>query len=321
MAEQEARESDPENVETLAARLLADASLPSYGDTLALFAGLVMAEKSVAATLEDARIAPSALGRLIAEDARLSATERLDIYAHMYFYRIHDVLYEYLPCTAAALGEDGFWNLLTTYLQRYPSRHPSLRYVGQDLARFVRDDAAWSGPHPWLPDLVALEWARVDLVDRRDADVMTREMAQAWSVHDVAALPLALVPASLALGVSFAVDDLWRRLSETESPAPAPPVERSPRTLLVWRKGLDIYHRVADADEAGFWPSLVEGTTFGKLCDAVAEGMATTLSPATLGDEGQDSTAHLARAAARAFALAARWIEEGLLLAAPAPAP
>jgi len=305
-----------EKVETLAARLLADGAPPGYGDTLALFAGLVMAEKPVAATLEDAGVSASALSRVVAEDARLSAADRLDIYAHMYFYRIHDVLHEYLPCTAAVLGEEAFWNLLTTYLQRYPSRHPSLRYVGQDLARFVTEEAAWSEPRPWLSDLVALEWARIDLVDRRDADVMSREVAQAWSAHDMAALPLRLVPAALALPVDHAVDELWRRLTdaavegETQT-ARELPVGRSPRTLLVWRKGLDVYHRVADPDEETFWPALFEGTTFGKLCDAVA-----VEEP----DEDASDTAHLERAAARAFALAARWIDEGLLVAEPAPA-
>jgi hypothetical protein len=307
---------DTENVETLAARLLADDSPPGYGDTLALFAGLVMAEKPVAATLEDAGVAASALSRVVVEDARLSAADRLDIYAHMYFYRIHDVLYEYLPCTAAALGEEAFWNLLTTYLQRYPSRHPSLRYVGQDLARFVAEEATWSGPRPWLSELVALEWARVDLVDRRDADVMSRQMAQAWGAHDMAALPLRLVPAALALPVGYAVDELWRHLTDgpvegAPETARELPVGRSPRTLLVWRSGLDVYHRVADPDEATFWPALFEGTTFGKLCDAVA-----VEEP----DEDASDTVQLQRAAARAFALAARWIDEGLLVAQPAPA-
>jgi len=300
VAERDAREGGPVNVETLATRLLAEGARASYGDTLALLAGLVMAEKSVAATLEDAGVAPSALGRLVAEDARLSAAERLDIYAHMYFYRIHDVLWEYLPRTAALLGEDRFWNLLTAYLQRHPSRHPSLRYVGQDLAAFVREGQEAGAP--WLADLIALEWARIDLVDRRDAEVLTLPMAQAWSVVALAALPLRLVPAASVLEVRWAVDDLWRDEASSEMLETVSAGE-SPRTLLVWRQGLEIFHRRAEVDEAKLLTALREGTTFGALCEAVADM-----------NDGP-----LEAAASRAFALVARWIGEGLLVAASPP--
>jgi hypothetical protein len=280
---------------------------PGLEATLSLFADLVMAEHSVAETLRARGEDPAVLSAIIAEDERMSAADRLDIYAHMFFYRIHDVLGDYLPRTTAALGEDRFWNLLTGYLQRFPSRHPSLRYVGQDLATFVRLAEPWSSDWPWLGDLIALEWARVDVVDRADAPELTLAMAQQQGA-ELPSLPLVLIPAAAIVRTRFAIDETWRALG-TEPPAagsegsalPFPEPTPTARTLLVWRKDLNVYHRVLEPDEERLMGELVQGLTFGQLCEALAAS-----HPAE-------------EAASAAVALASRWMTEGLLRA-PSPA-
>ena len=63
---------------------------------------LITAPSGVAEGLaQEKSLAHGGLARVIAGDDRLSAEERVDIYANMYFYRILDVLKEDFPATLA----------------------------------------------------------------------------------------------------------------------------------------------------------------------------------------------------------------------------
>ena len=57
---------------------------------------------------EERGLAPGVLEALVHGDERLSAFERVDIYANAYFYRLLECLGEDFPATLAVLGEDNF---------------------------------------------------------------------------------------------------------------------------------------------------------------------------------------------------------------------
>jgi hypothetical protein len=88
----------------------------SLADTQARFHALVTAREDVAAIAARDPAARAAIDALVVGDERLSAVERLDVYATMYFVRIHDVLRAELARTAAALGGQAFHALVTDYL-------------------------------------------------------------------------------------------------------------------------------------------------------------------------------------------------------------
>jgi hypothetical protein len=92
-------------------------------------------------------------------------------------------------------------------------------------------------------------------------------------------LPLPLVAAHRVLPCRFSVDE--------EEPAEAP------RTLLVWRRGVEVFHRPLAADEEAL---LGRAGTFGAVCEQLAATQAA--------DE----------AAARGFALLARWLSDELIV-------
>ena len=56
----------------------------------------------------DRRSSCGAIELLILADKRLSALERIDIYANAYFYRLLDCLKEEFPATLAVVGPDDF---------------------------------------------------------------------------------------------------------------------------------------------------------------------------------------------------------------------
>jgi hypothetical protein len=251
----------------------------------------VTARESVAATLAargpEAR---RAVEEMVAGDARLPASARMEIYADMYFARIRDVLADEYPKTAGALGPAAFHHLVTDYLDVCRPSHPSLREVGARLPGFVAAHAA-TAERPWLAELARLERARFELFDGPDAEPLTVEALRARPPERFAALPLRLVPSHELIATRFDVVSLWR----ADDPAAAAP-DPNPTTLIVWRRNSDVFHRAVDVEE-GDWLRSLEGgdVTFGELCAGLAAGRT---------DEA---------AAACAFVLCGRWANDGLL--------
>jgi hypothetical protein len=240
--------------------------------------------------------AEAVAGALAVADARASAVERLDVYANMYFFRILDALRADYPKVLAVVGDEAFHDLATGYLLAHPSRHPSLRFVGAALPGFVAEHRL-SRERPWLAELAALEWARVDVFDRRDAAPMTREALAAVAPEDFASIALRCVPACALVPAAWAVEQPWRAVEDGAAPeAPAPAAEG--HAILVWRRGVTVLHRAVDGDEARALELVARGTTFGALCAALAE---------TLGSDEA--------AAGRAVQLLVAWLADELLAA------
>ena len=237
---------------------------PGLAEIEQQFFSLITAPEGVAAGLTAQGRTAVELGQVIAGDARASAVDRLDIYANMYFYRIRDTLRDYFPATAAVADEAGFHNLITDYLLAHPSRHPSLREVGRFLPGFAAAHGL-AGERPWLGELAALEWARLDVFDRADQVVLTREQ--------LATLPLPLIAAHELVESSHAVEEIWAAVQAEQSVVEAAPASEPPGSaLLVWRRELTVYHRRADAAEAQAITWLRAGLRFGELCERLADG-------------------------------------------------
>jgi hypothetical protein len=67
---------------------------------------------------------------LVDGDERLSAAERIDIYANAYFFRLLECLGGDFPATLAVLGADSFAALVKEYLLEHPPTEPSILYAG-----------------------------------------------------------------------------------------------------------------------------------------------------------------------------------------------
>jgi hypothetical protein len=265
---------------------------PALAELQRRFFELVTAREGVAKELELRGLSPETLAAIIAGDARATAVDRLDVYANMYFFRILDVLRSDYPKLLAVLGDGAFHNLATEYLQAHPSRHPSLRFVGASMASFVAGHAL---ARPWLVELAALEWARVDVFDRADQAPLAREDLMAIEPEDFATLPLVAIAACDLVPAAWAVEDLWRTLearSEPEGQAEraqgelaneddhaghahgedvSPEPALAGHAILVWRRGVVVSHRTVDARERRALEHLRAGTTFGALCTALVD--------------------------------------------------
>jgi hypothetical protein len=248
---------------------------------------------------------------LVLGDARASADERVHVYAHMYRARMVEALESQFPRLARWLGADAFSALTFDYVTDQPSRHPSLRFIGQRLADWLAaHPAALPAQQPAWDDLVRLEWARADVFDAADESTLTLEIVRGWPPDQFAALPLRLIGAHRLLTVAHPAAALWDAIGadprvdgadqDPLSPSPSPaasPITPRAESLLVWRQGVSVFHRAVEDAERIALETLVAGTTFGAVCDALL----VTRDPE--------------EATAQAFAWLSTWASDELLIA------
>jgi hypothetical protein len=270
---------------------------PTLAETQRLFWTLVSAPEGVDATIarpdaEAARLR-AALDAQIEGDDRLSAIERLDIYANMYFYRLRDCLAEDFPVLQAVVGEVRFHNLITDYLLAHPSRHPSLRYAGRALPTWLAGQPL-TEEWPFLVDLARLEWAILDAFDAANSRPLTEGDLERVPPADWPALRLRMTPSVQLLDLGWAVHDTWRRVDRDEPPGTP---THAPTPIIVWRREFRVFHRPTDALERDALDVIRAGEAFGVLCERVG---------AAVGE---------AAAATTALGLIRQWLADGLLAA------
>jgi hypothetical protein len=227
----------------------------------------------------------------IAGDERLDALGRVDVYANMYFFRLHDILAEDFAKTAAILGEARFHNLVTDYLLVHPSTHASLRWLGRELPAFLAAHA-YGREFPWAPEMAALEWARNEAFQARNAPAISRGDLAAFPSERWGDLAFTLRPDVSFATASWDVAGLFERI---DGGAPPSEPERREQHLLVHRPRFAPEVEEIAADEARALEAVAAGRTFGEVCDALAP-----------------TEEQVQEAATRAATLLAGWLEREL---------
>jgi hypothetical protein len=294
---------------------VAAGALP-LGALQALLYDLLTAPAGVDLGLAARGLSGDALEAIIVGDARLSAAARLDLYANMYFFRILDVLRDEFPRVRATVGEAPFHDLITDYLLAAPPAHPSLREVGGRLPAYLEAHAL-GVERPWLAALAALERTHRELFDGPDAIPLTMGAMRSLPPEGFAPLPVRLVPCHRILEQGFGIAGVWRADtgkgadSATRGELPCQAPEARPETVLAWRRGFGVVHRVVDdAAELAMARRAAAGTTLGGLCETFVEARRGAGGQEAAGP-GDDGTL-----AAEAFQLLARWVDDALLTAA-----
>lgn len=224
----------------------------------------------------------------IRDQGPLAAADRIDIYARMYCARLIEALGEDYPRVAAILGPEAFTAAAHRYVEERGSTHPSLRWFGQSFGEFLARSEP-DGHPPYIADLARLEWARLEVFDAADADVLQVDDLRQLPAEQWPTLRFAVVPALTVTQVMWPVHRIW---DDPESAAEGEPGER---WLRVWRRDDQVFQSPMDPAERCALDHVRQGHDFTALCAGLA-----TVVPA---DE----------AARTAGELVLRWIEDALL--------
>lgn len=235
-----------------------------------------------------------ALLHVVQARGQLGAPERIDIYANMYYLRLHNTLQEDFPSVAAILDNEQFSTLVRAYLPLHPSTHPSLRYLGRQFPAFLAAHPEVT-VYPFLPDLARLEWARLEVFDAPDAEPLRLPDLQSIASDEWSDMRLRLIPASQVVTCTWNVHEIWKAIEEKNLTGDiAYPQEV---TLRVWREGFSVYHAAINAPERLALEAVRAGQPFAAVCETLTSLVSAEEAAATVGS------------------LLLRWIDDGLLAA------
>jgi hypothetical protein len=195
------------------------------------------------------------------------AKKRLGIYGDAYFLRLLGLLQLEFPALFKYVGEDEFETLIYEYLDVFPSRSPSARYIGQNLSRFLAETFPYCQQQPMLSELAAFEWALTAALVLPDAPILTSEA-------------LSSVPESAWPGIRFALHPSAQQLTlhwnapDIRTDAASTPIRHtSPISWVVWRKGIMPYYLPLSSEEARLLQGIANGCSFEELCQGLCESL------------------------------------------------
>jgi hypothetical protein len=229
---------------------------------------------------------------------QLGAEDRINIYAEMYFARLVDVLKSDFPRVAALLGCERFHEIVSYYLTRYPSTHPSLRYLGHLFPGFLKD-CAETVNLPFLGDLATLEWARVAVFDDLDAEPLRVEQLQHLAPDEWPALKFQVIPAFRIVHSKWPVHAIWHAAEAEDALSILEDVQPENTTLRIWRTNFSVYHAKMDVVEQTAFNCLLTDQPFASVCAALEDVVSPEEAASTVGG------------------LLLRWIEDGILTRFP----
>lgn len=210
------------------------------------------------------------LDAVIAGNKRLSASERVGIYANAYFCRLHDILKEDFPCTYTILGDVNFHNLITGYLVEYPPSEPSVLDAGRDLPLYLQTITRLPGlslsQWPFLADLASLERACVEVFHGADADALEGASLRDLAPESWPSLKIRLHPAAQIVDAEWRIDRLMEAIKDGRSWEP--PL-REPAAILVWRKDWQVRYRALEAGECAGLRTAAAVSEFASICAAL----------------------------------------------------
>ncbi len=110
------------------------------------------------------------LEHMVTRSEKVSAHDRMNIYANAYYARLIECLGESYPVMKRTLGEEAFNGFCFAYLQEYPSTSYTLGHLGDNFERFLTDtrpdaDDPQLGWPDLLIDLARLEWTILQVFD------------------------------------------------------------------------------------------------------------------------------------------------------------
>lgn len=241
-----------------------------------------------AAIATDAPVDDAHMSTLVHAGA-LSARERVELYADMYWLRMRDTLSADFALTRRLLGEQAFETAVAKYIQRWPSTHYSLGARGGQFANFLQ-----SLEVPAVaPPLAALEWARVQAFVARDAEALTMAQVAPELQARFAEARLVLHPSVAMVSSAYDLGPLFTAL-QAEAPVGEELLARRDTQWLVWRRGFSVFHVSVSHAEAKALTLALDGASLPALCECFGD------------DEG---------AAAQAFQAIGSWVTEGLVTA------
>ncbi|WP_432754804.1 HvfC/BufC family peptide modification chaperone [Pseudomonas sp. WMBT8] len=193
----------------------------------------------------------------------------LAIYHHAYRARLLEVMQGDFPAVWHWLGDEEFAGLVAVYVQRYPSAHFSLRWLGQRFAGFIGEHLVAEQSAP-LAELACLEWAFTLAFDASPGQPLSlHDMAQ-LAPEDWPVLQVEWVPAVQQVLCRFNSLEIWRGVKAQATFPGSQPLSLA-QVCLIWRDQQVCRFRSLEPAEAYALAGMADGGwSFSELCAELA---------------------------------------------------
>lgn len=212
-----------------------------------------------------ARLAPAA--SVILPSKTLLAEERMAIYSEAYLARLMECLAQEYPALKRLIGPRTFHEICRAYLERFPSRSPSLNPLGRGLPEFLSGRVKMARRKA-AKDLASLEAAMSEVFDGEAALELTPSDLRKIPPQTLAGSRLEFVPPFRLLVLDHPVNDYVDAVRQGRKRLP--PLRRRRSWVAVYRKGFQV--RRLDLQKAAFaaLSALRSGRTVAEAVAAAA---------------------------------------------------
>ncbi len=231
------------------------------------------------------RLAPAGareLESVVLPSKALTSVERLDIYAHMYYARLVEILTEEYPTTRQILGDKVFVQTCRRFLERNPSKHRTLNRLSERFPDFLSRYLPAGNRRGLAVDVACIERAMEDVFDAPRAEPLTAAEFAAIGADEWHRVRLRVIPALRMFRLRYPANEYMTRVRGSEKPRVPRP---RPRCVIVYRLGYQVYRRNQTPEQFRLLAALVSGRTLAAAVRSSLsgrQGSAETLA-ATLG--------------------------------------
>lgn len=218
---------------------------------------------------------------------------RLGIYYSAYRLRLIATLSVDYEVLKAAVGDSRFRELSLAYVHAHPSPFRNLRWYGDAMAGFLRNDVRFSA-EPVLSELAEFEWAQGLAFDAPDASQVSFDDLASVPPDDWAHIRFIQHPSLHLINANWNVVAIWHAHKDGKTLPVAVNSEKA-NVIAIWRRDYQSYFRTLERDESLLWQTLANGSGFGDACAELAT--ATNMNE----EEAPQRAAQLLRT----------WIDEG----------
>jgi hypothetical protein len=221
---------------------------------------------------------------LIAEGARdlesvvlpsrqLSSAERLEIYAHMYYARLIEVMEGEYPTTRQILGAAPFTDACRRFIARNPSRARTLNALTARFPDFLARSHPRSNRSALAADVARIERAMEDVFDAPRAEPMTAAEFAAIGADQWERATLRLNPALRLLTLRYPANEYMSALRRGD--APRIPRPRATR-VIVFRRGYQVFRRDQEPEQFRLLEALAAARPLAAAVRAAIRGRSTS---------------------------------------------
>lgn len=201
------------------------------------------------------------LGSVVLPSKALTSVERLDIYAHMYYARLLEVLENEYPTTRRILGDEAFWRACRAYVHRHPSRHRTLNSLSEKFPAFLARHLPRGNRSGLAVDVARIERAMEDVFDAPRAELLTAAELTAIGAEEWGRVRLRVNPALKFLMLRYPANAYMNAVRGKAKPR----VPRSrPTFVIVLRRDFTVFRRDQQPEQFRLLQALAAGRTLAQ---------------------------------------------------------